>query len=290
MPNTLLNSLKRTDYTDGTYADPPNIGKKASEVNGATLYPDRQFSVMRLISAAGPETRTVSAPTKSGLIFTLDMVTDGGDITVTVTGGYDEAGSTTLTFSAIGQFATLISIEQTADTFVWRLLSYDGVAGPALDLSIIDVDTLKIGGTTVTATAAEINQACDESANTEIVTATNVITASESGKTFFLNSATEFVSTLPAPALGLRFKFIVTAAPAAASYTVVAAAAATIIRGHVLTSQDAGGTADSETTGVNALTFVDGKAVVGDWAEFVCDGTNYYVQASSKVFDAITLS
>src|SRR5258707_188541 len=43
----------------------------------------------------------------------------------------------------------------------------------------------------------------------ETVTATNIILASESGKTFFLNSATEFVSTLPAPAAGLKFKFVV---------------------------------------------------------------------------------
>ena len=53
----------------------------------------------------------------------------------------------------------------------------------------------------------------------EVVTATNVITAAESGTTFFLSSATEFVSTLPAPALGLNFTFIVAAAPASASYT-----------------------------------------------------------------------
>lgn len=280
-PNTILKRMRDVDYTQDQ--------TKGGSTNAATIYPDRQFSIVRLISA-GAETRTLARPRHAGIVCTLDMVTDGGDITVTVTGGYDEAGSTTLTFSAIGQYATLIAIEETSGTFVWRLLGYDGVAGPALDLSTIDVNTLKIGGVTVTATAAEINQACDESANTEVVTATNVITASESGKTFFLNSGTEFASTLPAPALGLRFKFVVTAAPSGASYTVVAAAAATIIRGHVLTSQDAGGTADSETTGANALTFVDSKAVVGDWAEFVCDGTNWYVQASCKVFDAITIS
>src|SRR3972149_2841219 len=38
---------------------------------------------------------------------------------------------------------------------------------------------------------------------TEIVAATNVIAASESGTTFFLSHATEFASTLPAPAAGL---------------------------------------------------------------------------------------
>ncbi len=143
-----------------------------------------------------------------------------------------------------------------------------------------------------TATAAEIIQGCDSSVNTEIVTATNVILAAESGATFFLNSATEFVSTLPAisGSKGLRFRFIVSAAPSGASYTVICASAGTLIKGHVLCSQDAGGTADSGTAGELTLTFVDGKAVAGDWAEFISDGTNWFVQAGCKVFDAITIS
>lgn len=124
----------------------------------------------------------------------------------------------------------------------------------------------------------------------EIVTATNVITAAENGRTFFLNSSTEFVSTLPAPALGLKYTFIVAAAPSGASYTVIAAASATIIKGQVLTAQDAGGNSDSGTAGELTLTFVDAKAVAGDWATFECDGTNWFVRAGCKVFDAITLS
>ena len=124
---------------------------------------------------------------------------------------------------------------------------------------------------------------------TEVVTATNVILAAESGSVFFLNSATEFVSTLPAVAAGLHFTFVVTAAPSGASYTVVGASG-TPIKGHVLTSQDAGGSGDSETSGALTLTFVDGKAVAGDMAEFWCDGTNWFVTAKCKVFDAITIS
>lgn len=124
----------------------------------------------------------------------------------------------------------------------------------------------------------------------EVVTTTNVITAAESGKTFFLNSATEFVSTLPAPAAGLRFTFIVTAAPSGASYTVVTNSSSNIIKGHVVTSEDAGGSADSETSGGDTVSFVDGKAVAGDRAEFWCDGTNWFVSAFCKTFDAITIT
>lgn len=127
---------------------------------------------------------------------------------------------------------------------------------------------------------------------TEVVTATNVITAAESGSVFFLNSATEFVSTLPAVAAGLHFTFIVTAAPSGASYTVVGASG-TPIHGMVL-SKDLNGVTDSGATagtGVLTLTFVDSKSVKGDSAEFWCDGTDWFVVArTGGNFDAITLS
>lgn len=125
---------------------------------------------------------------------------------------------------------------------------------------------------------------------TEVVAATNVITAAESGSVFFLNSATEFASTLPAVAAGLHFTFIVTAAPSGASYT-VAGASGTPIKGHVLTN-DVNSATDSDfgTAGELTLTFVDGKAVAGDYAEFWCDGTNWFVHAACSVFDGITIS
>ncbi len=127
---------------------------------------------------------------------------------------------------------------------------------------------------------------------TEVVAATNVITADETGKTFFLNSATEFASTLPAVAAGLRFTFIVAAAPSGASYT-VAAASGTPIHGMVI-SKDLNGATDSGATagtGVLTLTFVDSKAQKGDKAVFECDGTDWYVTAyTGGAFDAITLS
>lgn len=160
------------------------------------------------------------------------------------------------------------------------------LAGTALTLSAAEANIL----TGVTATAAELNMAADNSANAEIVIATNVIAAAESGSTYFLNAATEFVSTLPAPALGLRYTFIVSGAPSGADYTIVTTSSANIIVGHVLTSQDAGGTADSETTGGDTISFVSAKAVVGDRVEVISDGTNWFAVGMCKVFDAITIT
>ena len=123
---------------------------------------------------------------------------------------------------------------------------------------------------------------------TEIVTATNVITAAESGAVFFLNSSTEFVSTLPAVAAGLHFTFIVTAAPSGASYTVVTDGSANVIKGQIHSST--GGDADSETSGGDTVTFANGVAVAGDMAEFWCDGTNWFVQALCNADAGITIT
>lgn len=144
----------------------------------------------------------------------------------------------------------------------------------------------------LTATAAELNMAADVSANYEVVTAANVLTAAESGKVFFLNSATEFAHTLPAvaDAAGVRYTFVVKAAPSGADYTVVTAASENKILGNVVSSQDAGGSADSEQTGGDTISFVGAKAVVGDRVDLVCDGAFWYATGVSKVFDAITIT
>lgn len=152
---------------------------------------------------------------------------------------------------------------------------------------------------------AATNAAADAAANTagstaeaqtvktpvETVAATNVLTKAESGKTMFLSHATEFVTTLPAPAAGLEFEFIVADAPESASYTIVTNGSANIIRGHILTTDVNSATdADFETSGGDTLSFVDAKAVLGDRARFISDGTYWYVQAECSVFDAITIT
>lgn len=152
----------------------------------------------------------------------------------------------------------------------------------------IDVESggeLRIGGTAVTssaaelnivdgvtATAAEINQHCDESANVETVTTTNVITAAESGKTFFLNAAGGFTSTLPAPAAGLRFRFIVKTAPTT-SYVITTNAGADVLYGQML---ERAGTAGVAGAARDTFNFVANQSIIGDWVEFYSDGTNWY--------------
>lgn len=105
-----------------------------------TISVDRQLGMVKLVSAAA-ETRTLPAPEFAGAILTLNMKTDGGDITVTVTGGYDEVANTALVFSATGQYVTLVSVEEGSNKR-WRVVGYDGVTGPTVALGTILTDTI----------------------------------------------------------------------------------------------------------------------------------------------------
>lgn len=140
-------------------------------------------------------------------------------------------------------------------------------------------------GVTTTATAAEINMAADNSANVEVVAAANVITADESGKTFFLNLAGGFASTLPAPAAGLRYKFVVSVSPTTA-YTIVTNASANIIKGGAI---ELAGTASPYINNGDLITFVANTAVVGDWVEVISDGTSWFLAGMCSADGGITL-
>ena len=124
---------------------------------------------------------------------------------------------------------------------------------------------------------------------TETTTATDVLTGSQCGSTLFFNSATEYLTTLPTPSAGCYFKIIVKAAPASASYTVATNASANILIGginelEVDTSDDGPYIANGDL-----ITFADGVAVVGDYVEFISDGTSWYIQGQANADGGITL-
>ena len=125
----------------------------------------------------------------------------------------------------------------------------------------------------------------------EVVTATNVLTAAESGKVFFLNSATEFATTLPAPTSGVEFTFVVTAAPSQASYTIVTEGGCQVLAGHILTSgfADSGSDVETAATGTT-VTFVDSVSVVGDRAYLISDGTSWFASCMCAAEAGITIT
>lgn len=123
----------------------------------------------------------------------------------------------------------------------------------------------------------------------ETVTTANVITASESGKTFYLATAGGFTSTLPAPAAGLNFRFVVKVAPTTA-YVIVTTSSANIMIGginelEVDTADDGPYIANGDT-----LNFVANIAAVGDYVDFYSDGTSWYFRGQTNLDGGITLA
>ena len=113
--------------------------------NGGTLVVDRHPCYFGLVSA-GAETRTLARPAVRGVEVTVAMKTDGGDVTLTVTGGFNEVGDTTFTFSDAGQFAKFVACEA-GGTFFWRLVSHYALG----DLSPTEAAT--VNGQTLSVTA-----------------------------------------------------------------------------------------------------------------------------------------
>lgn len=144
-------------------------------------------------------------------------------------------------------------------------------AGLTFDASTEDLNSTLIAGI---ANADLVDKAAAETitgdwsftgglvAPAEVVTATNVITATEGGKTFYLDAAGGFTSTLPAPALGLKFTFIVKTAPTTA-YIITTDAGSDLLYGTFL-----------NTKVIATLTDNTG-GTANDTVEDLADGTVY---------------
>lgn len=157
--------------------------------------------------------------------------------------------------------------------------------------STLDIESgsyLKIAGTAVTGTAAELNIASVPASGVEVVTTTNVIGATESGKTFFLDAAAGFLSTLPAPAAGLKFSFIVKTAPTSNGYTIVTnGTTQKVLKGLAVIAADAVG---DVSAGGTTATFVANQALPGDRIDMICDGTIWYMVGYAQVAAGLTIT
>ncbi len=109
----------------------------------------------------------------------------------------------------------------------------------------------------------------------EIVTTTNIILDTETNKVFYLDNVSGFVSTLPAPAVGLNFEFIVRTAPTGGNYQITTDGAAAIISGgaYCVTGD---GVAFSNNT---SLDFIQNISLKGDRVKFISDGTSWYIDS-----------
>tara|TARA_R110000824_G_scaffold302679_1_gene490439 strand:- start:11799 stop:12302 length:504 start_codon:yes stop_codon:yes gene_type:complete len=126
-----------------------------------------------------------------------------------------------------------------------------------------------------------------DAAVVEIVTTTNVIAAAETGKTYILNSADAFVTTLPLVEAGLHFTFYAGATQVTGgNHTIVINAANdnTIFGDYNV----AGATVPASAEG--SINWVADTMLPGDKVEIFCDGTNWYISGSAAASGAVTFT
>jgi len=117
------------------------------------------------------------------------------------------------------------------------------------------------------------------------LTAAATVQPLDSGATYFLSALAGFAITLPAPALGLTYTFVVQTAPTSNGYTITTNGSANIFYGAHSVTATGGGNAIS---GAHVLTFVANSSVPGDNITLTSDGTNWYVNAASTLKASIT--
>lgn len=241
-------------------------------------------------TATGAITLT-RATTCSSTLAVSSTITGTSTSASALTVGANGATNPVLKIDAsTGSVATGLSITGAATGGTTAIAAIDSGSNTNLSIDGKGTGTVTIAGTS-TGDVAVVSAPLRYKQKTETVTAANVITASETGSVFFLNSGTEFASELPAPAAGLHFTFIVVGAPSGASYTITTNSSSNIIRGQIYTLDVNSATdPDFELSGGDTVSFVDAKAVAGDRVDCICDGTNWYVYGFCSVFDGITIT
>jgi hypothetical protein len=240
-----------------------------------TITIDKNPAVVELVTATG-ETRTLADPAGAGIECTLVMKTDLGDCTVTTSSAYDQAGSTTITFNDANDSIKLYSILDGTDTYAWRVAGYDGVTGPTAEMATIDVDTLTVSS------GATISGLVTNSATAAAIATTRVLTSADSGGIFSVAKTGVYTITLPTPAQGISFKFMVLDTGA----NVVTILADGAFCDGMLTEAGATPTAMTGTT----LLLTSGQSV-GDWVQYEgISSTQWLVTGSTLAADDITIS
>lgn len=204
------------------------------------------------------------------------------DSRLTILNGAD---TTTVVIGDAAEFDQIVAFDGNAQDF------YIGIDDTDDDLNI------GVGQTPGTTAAIEVTEDARVTITTainfplEVVAATNVITADEGGKIFVLSHATEFTSTLPtaSTAAGMVVTFIIADAPESADFIVSTGNTHEDIMYGLIQESETDTTEDGPTAQAqDRCNFKDGVAVIGDYATFTCDGTNWYVRGMTAADGGIT--
>ena len=92
--------------------------------DGGTITINDYGGLVELVST-GAETRTLAAPGKAGILATIRMKTDGGDITMTAAATLNVAANNTAVFADVGDQLVLLSVSASSG-FRWEIVVNTG--------------------------------------------------------------------------------------------------------------------------------------------------------------------
>ena len=124
----------------------------------------------------------------------------------------------------------------------------------------------------------------------ENITAAKTLDPSDSGKVFTIDQDSAFSITLPTAAqagAGWTARFIMTDIGSNDVKIIPNSSEDTLIG---MTVSADGAAAESAESGVDELVFASGNSGPGDWAELICDGSNFYVSGQEHDADGMTIS
>lgn len=120
-----------------------------------------------------------------------------------------------------------------------------------------------------------------------VTTATFTLTKDHSMTELYLNRAGGIAFTLPAPAVGIKYRFIVGTSPTS-DCTISTSGGSDIIVLEVNELEVDTGDDGPYDTDADVVTFKANVAVLGDFLDMHCDGTKWYARGSTNADGGIT--
>ena len=282
-------SAVKKSYPTASDADGDTNGTSADVSLNARGQPDQDLwgrdnedykIIVKNSAAATQDTWTAIRMPRATRRSTVTMTSADATPTIKESELFITAGTTAITDFDNGQVgdsieilgASSITVTHNANISLLGSVNFNMVAGDSLRLAMFNDQVWE-----------EIGRSTADAKYESVTSFTNTLTAAESGTTYFLNLVGGGSTVLPAPALGLNFKFIVATAPTTA-YTIDTASGNNIMHGtHLdIVGELVYGTAR------DIMSFVANVSLVGDSCVVTSDGTSYFYEAYSGADGGIT--
>ena len=282
-----------------TYPTAVDADASTNGVSTAYTLDSRGEIATQLWGRDGEDYKVILADSDAANIYTIDEIRtppksrratvtfDSADGTPSVADGtlFITNGTTSITDFDDGQVGDIITIVGATGTDE-LVITYNSniLLRGNQNWKMGDNDTLTLA-MFVDQVWQEIGRKSEADGGGRTITSTTTVDASDSGTTFFLNHIDGFLTTLPSPLVGLKFKFIVKTAPTTA-YTIRSLNGDNIMYGLLA---DINATAPTQAVVTkDTISFVASTSPIGDMVEFESDGTNWYTFGFSSADGGIT--